>query len=131
MVTRLLKLAEERRERRERRRPLALAAGDTLIPLHQVRYVEIGSIEEEHVRIYTISGGVFDAYGFDAIEAVMLMKPSALEGRRLLWKKNAWAFHNFVGHPVVQILAWFGFKKQAVRFHDFTTPTPRGFRAKV
>lgn len=108
----------------------ALKAGNVLIPIENVTKIDISSVEHEEVRIYTAQE-IHTAYGFDAIEAVMLFKPSSLEGRRLRWKRNAWAFHNLVGHPIVQIIAWMGFKKQAVRFHDWTTPTPRGFKMRA
>lgn len=115
----------------EKSQPLALdprewiKAGEDLIPVARVRSVDVSRIEHEIVLVRT-DDGEFEARGFDAIEIVMALKPSAVEGRRLRWRKNAWAFHNFIGHPVVQILAWMGFKKAAIRFHDWTTPTPRG-----
>lgn len=106
---------------------LALKAGNDLIPVILVLEIDISRVELGEVDIYT-SDKKYTAHGFDAIEAVMMFKPSALEGRRLKWDKNAWAFHNFFGHPIVQILVWLGFKKQAVRYHDHTTPRPRDFK---
>lgn len=104
-----------------------IKAQSKLIPVDQISLVDIDQIEQGLVVVKT-SEGVFECHGFDAIEAVMLLKPSALEGKRFKWKKNAWAFHNLVAHPIVQILAWLGFKKQAVQFHDYTTPKPRDFK---
>jgi hypothetical protein len=106
----------------------SLKAGDHIIPIMWVEDINIENIEQGFITITTYKGVEYKSYGFDAIEAVMVFKPSALEGRRLKWKKNAWAFHNFIAHPVVQILAWVGLKRQAVQFHDWTTPTPRGFK---
>jgi hypothetical protein len=108
--------------------PLVLKAGDYLLPFTDVKQVEIHDIERELAIIEMKNGDRHYAEGFDAIEAVMALKPSALEGRRLRWHRSAWAFHNLVGHPVLQVLAWLGFKKAAIRFHDYTTPTPRGAR---
>lgn len=108
--------------------PLCLKAGDHLIPLDNIQHVVIGSIEQAEVEIVTHAGVSYTALGFDALEAVMIFKPSALEGRRLRWKKGAWAFHNIFGHPVMQFLAWIGLGRLAVKLHDATTPTPRGFR---
>lgn len=105
-----------------------IKASDRLVSVHVIDEVDISAIESGKVTLTTVSGNVYTAYGFDAIEAVMLLKPSALEGKRMRWQRNAWAFHNFIGHPVVQILAWLGLKKQAVRFHDWTTPKPRDFK---
>jgi hypothetical protein len=66
-----------------------------------------------------------EARGFDALEAVMALKPSALEGLRLHWNKNAWAVHNLVGHPVMQLLAFARCYKAAMWVHDATVPMPR------
>lgn len=104
-----------------------IKAQNTLIPSDQIIQVDIDRIEEGLVIVAT-KEGIFECHGFDAIETVMLLKPSALEGKRFKWNKNAWAFHNIVAHPIVQILSWLGFKKEAVRFHDYTTPKPRDFK---
>jgi hypothetical protein len=103
----------------------AIKAGQTLIPAHLVASVDILRIEEQIVYVSCHDGKTFMAEGADAIDIVMQMKPSALEGRRLKWKQGAWAFHNFVAHPAMQILVWLGYKKAAIRLHDRTTPRPR------
>lgn len=111
--------------------PLVLKAGDLLLPFDDVDRIDIAGIEQGSILIVMRNGTVHEAKGFDAIEAVMAVKPSALEGLRLRWRPHAWAFHNIVGHPVVQLLAWFGWKRAAVRFHDWTTPEPRGFKTRA
>ncbi len=103
----------------------AVKAGQTLIPAHRVVGVNIERIEEQIAYVERDDGHVFIAEGADAIDIVMQMKPSALEGRRLKWKQGAWAFHNFVAHPAMQVLVWMGYKKAAIRLHDRTTPRPR------
>lgn len=104
---------------------LVLKAGQDLIPFSRVKKVNIGSIEREIAIIVDIDDNEYVAEGFDAIEAVMAIKPSAFEGRRLKWNKNAWVLHNFFGHPIMQLLALTGFKKTAIWVHDVTTPRPR------
>lgn len=105
--------------------PIVLKAGNVLIPFTEVVEVRIAEIEHEIVDIIVLGGLKYRATGNDAIEAVMALKPSALEGRGLKWNKNAWVLHNLVGHPGMQLLAWMGFYKSAIRFHDWTTPRPR------
>lgn len=105
----------------------SVKAGDKIIPIIWVDDIDISTIEQGFITIKA-NGEFYKSYGFDAIETIMVFKPSALEGRRLKWRKNAWFFHNMFAHPMVQILASLGFKRQAVRFHDWTTPTPRGFK---
>lgn len=68
------------------------------------------------------------AEDFDAFEIIMMLSPSAVEGRPLRFARHAWAFHNLVAHPLMQILAWTGFKKTAIRLHDATVPRPTGVR---
>ena len=110
--------------------PNFIKCGSFLIPLADIVEVDTYFIEQGYITVKTKKTMMLIS-GLDAIEAVMLLKPSALEGKRLKWRRNAWAFHNFIGHPVVQILSWLGFKKEAIRFHDWTTPTPTGFKNKV
>jgi hypothetical protein len=108
--------------------PLVLKAGDALLPFADVKRLDLARLETGVVAIVMKDGDVHEAHGFDAVEAVMAVRPSAMEGRRLRWRPHAWAFHNLVAHPAVQVLAWCGWKRAAVRFHDWTTPRPRGFR---
>lgn len=107
-------------------RPAFLKAGEELVPLSSVTRLEIGEVERDVVTVVQEGGRVLQARGFDAVEAVMLTRPSALEGRRLRWRKGAWALHNLLAHPAMQVLAWFGHGRLGVRLHDATTPTPRG-----
>lgn len=78
-----------------------IKAGDVIIPIAAVERVDISRIEQTG-EVYIVHGGgqVLTAGDFDAFEAVMLLHPAALEGRRLKWVKNAWAFHNLVAHPL-------------------------------
>lgn len=64
--------------------------------------------------------------GIQAIELLMTIRPSMLESRRLRWPRHAWAIHNLVGHPLMQLLAFFGKHKLAMRVHDATVPRPLG-----
>lgn len=106
---------------------LFIKAGQDLIPVAEVTRADISDVENGVVDIFC-GAERRRLEGFDALEAVMLLNPSALEGRRLRWMKNAWAFHNLVAHPVMQVLVWLGFKKAAIRLHDATVPKPVGFR---
>ncbi len=36
-----------------------------------------------------------------------------------------WAMHNLVGHPLMEILNWFGLNRWARRVHDSTLPLER------
>jgi hypothetical protein len=101
-----------------------LKCGQVLIPLTSVESVDISRLEQGIVDVTYAGGQKAEAREFDAFEAVMLLKPGALEGRRLRWVKNAWAFHNLVAHPMLQILVWLGMTKAGIRLHDATVPRP-------
>jgi hypothetical protein len=60
--------------------------------------------------------------GFDAIEAVLLLAPQLLEGRRLRWRRHAWAIHNLIAHPAMQVAAWLGAPRIGMAIHDATIP---------
>jgi hypothetical protein len=102
-----------------------IKAGLHLLAPDEIAEVILPETGLARVEIVTKSGARHVAEGNDAIETVMLLKPSALEGRRLNWPKHAWAVHNLIGHPVMQVLAWLRFYRAAIRFHDWTTPAPR------
>ncbi len=125
--------------------PLAFVKAEgVLIPVTAVVDVDISAIEQGRVVVrYRRGARVVRvvAQGLDAIQAVMLLKPSALEGLRLAWPRLAWVFHNVVAHPLVGILdmlayplRWVGWHRPVVRLaiwlHDVTTPCPRGVRKR-
>lgn len=98
-------------------------AGARLIAVGAIRSVDLSEIDSLRVAI-THAEGTDVADGVHAIEALMELKPSALEGRRLKWAKRAWMLHNLVGHPVMQVLALFRLYRASIRIHDATVPRP-------
>src|SRR5262245_23852493 len=100
-----------------------IKAGDLLLAVDTIDRADISAVENGVVDIFC-GGDRIRLEGFDALEAVLRLNPSALEGRRLRWIRNAWAFHNVVAHPLMQVLVWLGFKKAAIRLHDATVPRP-------
>jgi len=62
--------------------------------------------------------------GQEAMNLIVQLDPSALEGEQLKYTKHVWAVHNLIGHPLMQILSWLGLSKLGVRIHDATTPLP-------
>lgn len=104
-----------------------IKANQHLVPVKDIIDVDITFLEDQKVIVRTQTNE-YICYGFDAIEAVMLLRPSALEGRLLKWKKHVWAFHNIVAHPLMQFLAFFKLYKAAIWIHDKTTPKPRDFK---
>ena len=103
------------------------AGSDRILPISGIRSVDTGRLLQCEVAVRHDAGD-FLVTGTDAIELIYLIKPSALEGCRLRWIKNAWVLHNMVGHPGMQILAWLGKPKWGIWLHDITTPRPQGRR---
>lgn len=104
-----------------------LKAGQLIVPVTAVERADLGRLEEGIVRL-RVDGVDHELRDFDAFEAVMLLHPAALEGRRLRWPKHAWAFHNLVAHPLMQMLVWLGFRRAGLWLHDATVPKPVGVR---
>lgn len=107
---------------------LSLKAGTQIIPYHAVVRVDTARIEGLEADLYLVDGTVVTVSGIDAVELAMLLKPSVLEGRRLGWAKRAWWVHNWVGHPLMQLLALVGQPRWGMWVHDATVPRPRGKR---
>ena len=105
-------------------RPLFLKVQHYLIPYALIESINTEALDKGHVTVFT-KDKAYIALGNDAIEVIMAVKPSALEGRRLKWNKNAWMVHNLIGHPLMQLLAMVGLKHAAIRVHDSTVPRPR------
>ena len=106
-------------------------AGDRLVRLSSVAEVDVARLVDCRVVVFLVDGSNLELTGPDAIELVLLTKPSALEGRRLKWVRHAWAIHNLFGHPAMQILSFFRQYKLAILLHDATTPGPIGVRNHV
>lgn len=103
--------------------PFCLKAGTHIIPMHRVVRVETDRLESELTLVLVLDQGErIEAHGIDAVENVLLLKPSIVEGRRFRFAKRSWIIHNLIGHPLMQLLALVGLTKLAMRVHDATTP---------
>lgn len=105
-----------------------IKTGTHLVPIRQIVSADYSRIEELRLVLTDKRGNSFEVEGPDALEAVMLMNPACLEGKRLRWARHRWALHNLVGHPLMQVLAFLGFPRLGVKIHDATVPKPGGSR---
>ena len=62
--------------------------------------------------------------GPEAFNLVMTLCPSALEGERARHHRHAWAIHNLIGHPLMQIFSWLHLTPLGLKIHDLTVPNP-------
>jgi hypothetical protein len=42
----------------------------------------------------------------------------------LKYKRHAWAIHNLIGHPLMQIFSWLHLTEVGLKIHDATVPNP-------
>ena len=64
--------------------------------------------------------------GQAAIDLAVRFGPQVLEGNsEFKFAKRAWMFHNFIAHPIMQLLALFGLSKLGLKIHDATIPRPK------
>lgn len=99
--------------------------GTHLIAVDRITSADYSRIEELILDVQ-FEGQTLHITGIDALESAMALRPSILENKRLRWPKNMWAVHNLIGHPLMQILAFFGCYDAAFWVHDVTVPTPHG-----
>lgn len=97
---------------------------DELMRVSDMACVDVSRVENLHVRVTMQDGRQHVLEGPTAVELVMLVCPSALEGRRLRWARNAWVIHNLIGHPGMQILSWLGLSKLGLQLHEAMVPRP-------
>lgn len=103
--------------------------GYGIVEQGKIRLIDLTHLEELSIKVYACgSPDPIALHGSDAVDFVMRTCPGAFEGRRLRWVKHAWAVHNLIGHPVMQLCAWVGLTKLGLRIHDATVPQPRGGR---
>lgn len=105
-------------------------AGDQVFCYADVTSADFSCIEQLQVTVALRNGQTFECRDIDALEIAMALKPSVLESRRLQWPKFAWAVHNLVGHPVMQVLAFFRVYRLAFWVHDQTVPRPLGAKTE-
>lgn len=104
-----------------------LVVGDLSIPILHVDNIDFSKIGEGRVTV-NMKTKSFEAIGFDAYRIAIERAPESLEGKRMRWVKNAWFWHNIVGHVGLQLCVWLGFKKLGMRIHDATQPKPIGLK---
>jgi len=102
--------------------------GNRLYKISSIDWINADYIEFLTLTVYMKKSFPVEVEGLDAIDLVMAVKPSLFEGKRLRFPKHAWIVHNLIAHPLMQILALVGFRKQALWLHEVTIPRPIGKR---
>lgn len=63
--------------------------------------------------------------GADALSVIQTLCPAVLEGKRAKYVRHAWAVHNLIGHPLMQIFSWLHLPSLGIKIHDATIPDPK------
>jgi uncharacterized membrane protein YqhA len=99
-----------------------IKSGDFIFPKDEIALLDCSDIENLQVKILLKSNVQIMVSGIHALELVMQVKPSMIEGRRLKWPKFVWFIHNMFGHPLTQLFALIRCYKIAFWIHDITVP---------
>ena len=103
-----------------------LKTGSYVIAVDDVKSIDYRKVAMLEIVIETYDGKTFLTTGQDALEAMLAIKPGAIEGvPSIKWIKYSWMFHNLVGHPFMQLCALFGFTRFGLWIHDSTVPGVR------
>lgn len=104
-----------------------IKTGSELIPIDRILSVDYSKIEQLELVVWHDGSATMEYFRDNfALDAAMILCPSIVEGKRFKWARNAWLVHNIIGHPLMQVLAFFGFYKLAFKIHDSTIPRPLG-----
>jgi hypothetical protein len=63
--------------------------------------------------------------GADALGIIQTLCPAVLEGKEAKYVRHAWAVHNLIGHPLMQIFSWLHLTSLGIKIHDATIPDPK------
>lgn len=102
--------------------------GSALIPDERIQSVDLSALDDSQLTVSLDNGIQYTVYGHDAFDFVMRTRPESMEGKRLRFARHAWAVHNLVAHPALQVLHWLGLTKLGLWVHDITVPRPKGVR---
>lgn len=92
---------------------------DTIRTIDCSKYLSEGT-----VRVFFTNGASEVADGAESTNVIMTLCPAVLEGKEAKYARHAWAIHNLIGHPLMQICSWFHLTALGIRIHDATVPEP-------
>jgi hypothetical protein len=102
--------------------------GTHAVEENDIRVIDMSRLEQLHVIVHMADGRAVVLDDADTVDALMRLCPGVFEGKRLRFVKHAWALHNLVGHPFMQVCSLFGLHGLGMWFHDRTIPRPKGIR---
>lgn len=82
-------------------------------------------LKDGEIRVYFSNGTSEWVTGAEATNLIMCLCPALLEGKRAKYVRHAWAIHNLIGHPLMQLFSWLGYPALGIKIHDATIPAPK------
>lgn len=102
-----------------------IKVNDLLVNIATIDVIDCSLLESQLVVKVYINGEAHVVANQAAVDLVIQINPSILEGLNLKFIRHRWALHNLIGHPLLQILSWAGKVKLGFWIHDNTVPRPR------
>lgn len=98
---------------------------DKVVNTDTISHVHYEDIRETgYVRVHYMNGRTELVYEQQAIDILIELDPSSIEGERLNHARYTWSIHNIIGHPLMQVCSWLRLHKLGLWVHDITVPTP-------
>lgn len=102
---------------------------DRIIHVDTIRWIDTRDLEAGLIVVHH-DGEQTEITGSLAVEAILQLRPSALEGKRMRWVKRAWMKHNLIGHPLLMLLSLIGRVDLGLKIHEATVPRPIAWLAR-
>ena len=103
--------------------------GDFIVNSNQIEVIDCNLLESQATVLVLFKEGDQTVRsklsGQPAVDLVMALCPSMVEGKRFQFVRHAWSMHNMIAHPALQIFAWLKLTKFGLMIHDRTVPRPR------
>lgn len=103
---------------------------NVIIHKNEISWIDTKRFENLIIVVHYKNRNSAIVTGLRAIDVIMATAPSAFEGRRFSWAKKRWILHNLIGHPLMQVLAFFKKYELAMWVHDVTVPRPDGKQSR-
>ena len=104
-------------------RPCFIRSRDRIIRADTIRWIDTRDLVAGMIVVHHDDQQT-EITGSLAVEAILLLRPSALEGKRMKWVKRAWMKHNLLGHPLLMLCALLDRVDLGLRIHEATVPRP-------
>jgi len=90
----------------------------------EVKWVDCSDYVEKGIVRVHLAYRMEIISGPEAFNVIQVLCPAILEGKRAKYVRHAWAIHNLIGHPLMQVFSWLRLPALGIKIHDATVPVP-------